>query len=156
MFGEVEPEDHCSQVATVDVPLHDRVPGGFQLLLNEVPVALHLSLKLVGIVLSVFHDRQGGIRVLLDLHVSQQTHFVVFLHIPQELLLELQDLLPVSILLFTLFLDQFLPQHSCTHLSVDHHDVPIVVQGNRLRKVYFPLPLKQPVLNEDLIKIPSR
>lgn len=73
----VQSENHRLEIVTVNIPLHYGISGGSQFPFNEVPVTLHISLKLVSIIFSVFHDWQGDVWVLLDFDFFKHFNFAL-------------------------------------------------------------------------------
>ncbi len=84
----IKSENHGFKVVTVNVSLHNRVSGGLKFSLNEIPMALNISLELVCIVLCVFHDRQRSVGILVYSQTFEQSDFICLMQFFNKILFE--------------------------------------------------------------------
>ncbi len=70
-----------------------------------------------------------------------------------EVSFELENLFFVTILLFSLFFDKFLFEDSGLWICINHEYVALIIKENGLRKIYFPVFLKNSFFHEDFVEL---
>lgn len=74
----VQSKDHGFEIVAVNIALEDGVSSGFESSLQEISITLNLSLKLITLILSVFHDCQRHIGIFLYFDILQQPNLTGF------------------------------------------------------------------------------
>lgn len=72
----IESEHHGLEVIAVYIPLHNRISRRLNFPLDEIPVALDISLELIAIVLGVLHDGERSVGILMNSDGFKQVDLV--------------------------------------------------------------------------------